>query len=221
MNDLKEAATSARNLVNDATAVHALRDESPGVAAELLRQLNKAFPEACAAIKKVAMELRCVRESVAAFGDVTAPTAHEAAVELVYILNRGKFGVEIVGRKPVENWPDPDELCAAIELEYSQALDRRKAESRAEPDNQSEEEADRRIVVDMARKTLTFDGKDYDVSSERALKWVDRLAENPGEWVSGTDFEFPLRTDKLKEFLHSEILALIESKPGAGSRLQL
>lgn len=84
-----------------------------------------------------------------------------------------------------------------------------------------------RIAVDLARRSLTLNGVEYAVSSERALRWVNLLAEHPGEWISGVDLEkldpalMTARPDKLKPFLPAEILILIESKPGAGSRLFL
>ena len=42
-----------------------------------------------------------------------------------------------------------------------------------------------RLTMDLPRKTLTLDGVTYDVASDNALRWVQVLAEHPGEWISG------------------------------------
>lgn len=85
----------------------------------------------------------------------------------------------------------------------------------------------RRIVVDLAKKTITFDDATYDVDSDQALRWVQVLASHLGEWISGPDLEkydpnlIGVRTDKLQLYLPKAILNLIESQPGKGSRLRV
>ncbi|MDA0836072.1 MAG: hypothetical protein O2955_21295 [Planctomycetota bacterium] len=83
-----------------------------------------------------------------------------------------------------------------------------------------------RVVVDLARKTITLDGIAFDCTSERALRWVKVLADRPGEWFAAGDLTahdaelMDVRTDRLRKFLPSKILDLIESQTGAGSRLK-
>ena len=80
---------------------------------------------------------------------------------------------------------------------------------------------------DVLGKTITLDGRTFDVKSERALRWVKVLAEHPEEWISSTrlssydDLLIAERTDKLKRFLPSEVLDLIVSEPREGSRICL
>jgi hypothetical protein len=83
-----------------------------------------------------------------------------------------------------------------------------------------------RLTVDLACKTVTLDGTKYDVSSENAIRWVKVLAEHPGEWISSSeltkyDSDLIVRTDRLKRFLPTQVLALIEQRTGAGSRIRL
>ena len=94
---------------------------------------------------------------------------------------------------------------------------------------QAKEPARLRLTVDFARKILTLDGVDYDVSSDNALRWVKVLADHPGEWISGADLGrkqyddllVGCRTDRLRRFLPKKISTLIDSKKGAGSRIRL
>jgi len=84
-----------------------------------------------------------------------------------------------------------------------------------------------RLIVDLTRKTITLDGKTYDVSSTSALRWVKVLASHPGEWISGTDLEKydselqNPRTDRWRQHLPELILCLIDSETGKGSRIRL
>ncbi len=84
-----------------------------------------------------------------------------------------------------------------------------------------------RITVDLQKRTVTFDGKTHDVTSEQALRWLKVLADRPGEWVSSKGLErydpelLQVRTDHLRKYLPEEICFLIDSKTGAGSRLHL
>jgi hypothetical protein len=82
------------------------------------------------------------------------------------------------------------------------------------------------IDVDLDRRTATLDGKPYEVTSTQALRWVKVLAEHAGKWISGTELaEYDeeldgVRTDKLRPHLPAKISALIDSKPGGGSRIR-
>jgi len=88
---------------------------------------------------------------------------------------------------------------------------------------ESEQPPSPQLKVDLPSKTLTFDGVEYDVSSERALRWVKILADRAPDWISGTDLEKldadlnTKRPDQLKKYLPLEIRNLIESRTGAGS----
>jgi hypothetical protein len=86
----------------------------------------------------------------------------------------------------------------------------------------------RRLTVDLDRRTLTLDGVEYDVSSQSALQWVQVLADRPGEWVSSSDLPkltnnelLDKRTDRYKRHLPEQVLALLDSETGAGSRIRL
>jgi hypothetical protein len=161
--DLEAAARAARYLASAACAIHAMieagegnkpakllipkpvpgdestytlmeagRCESP--VKHLLDDLNQQLPEACEAIRAVATELRLTRTSVFRCGDVVATTAHEAAMKMVYLLNGQWFGVEAIGRKQMEAWPDADEVIAEIELELTKV---RCSREQAKPFGQS------------------------------------------------------------------------------------
>lgn len=83
-----------------------------------------------------------------------------------------------------------------------------------------------RLTVDLARSTVTLDGTSHDVRSESALRWLAVLAAHPGLWISGRHLEdhdeelAGVRTDRLRRYLPEQILALIESDTGRGSRLR-
>ncbi len=84
----------------------------------------------------------------------------------------------------------------------------------------------RRIQVDLAQMTICLDGETFsDVQSPHALRWIKVLAEQPGVWISSKEllnYDSELdgcRTDKLRRHLPPQILKLISSKNGKGSRL--
>jgi hypothetical protein len=84
-----------------------------------------------------------------------------------------------------------------------------------------------RLTVDLPSKMLTFDGTAYPVRSERALRWVKVLADRAPAWVSSKELSrldrdlLADRTDKFKKSLPAEVLKLIDSQTGAGSRIRL
>src|ERR1051325_10303956 len=129
--DLNAAARGARSIVSRVAAIRGLlaAGVSKPTIARLERELNVELGQARAAIYCVKDELRGARSAIVRLGDFTAPTAHEMAVEMVYAINRKKFGVEIVGSKQVQAWPEPDEVLAEIELELTKAKDRRTSSS--------------------------------------------------------------------------------------------
>ncbi len=83
------------------------------------------------------------------------------------------------------------------------------------------------ISVDLARQTVTFNGKPFDVASVQSLRWVKVLAEHPGTWITGPELvrydpELDgVRTDKLRKNLPANICDIIESETSRGSRLSL
>lgn len=84
-----------------------------------------------------------------------------------------------------------------------------------------------RLTVDLKCKTITLDGEVMDCESENALRWVKILAAHPGKWISATelcthDEELlsPL-THRWLPKLPAKVKALINSKPGTGSRIRL
>ncbi len=87
--------------------------------------------------------------------------------------------------------------------------------------------ADKKLVVDVARRTATWHGRTYDLRSEQTARWLKVLADHPGQWFSSHKLylEDPRllnpRTDRLKNFLPEPIRALIESEARIGSRLKL
>jgi hypothetical protein len=83
-----------------------------------------------------------------------------------------------------------------------------------------------RLVFDLEKKTITFDGKVYD-APEMPIRWVRVLADRPGEWIASNalrkfdpDLIAP-RTSRWLKQLPKPIAKLIQSQPGAGSRLCL
>lgn len=98
---------------------------------------------------------------------------------------------------------------------------------KAEAGEQSQEPHAHRLTVDLPAKTITLDEEYYDVGSDNALRWVKVLAEHSDDWISGTDpkkydreLEYE-RTDRFKKHLPEEILSLIDSETGKGSRICL
>jgi len=121
--DLDDAAKAARYLASMSASIRGLMedDEDADVIMKLRRELNQSYADAREAIRNMAMELRRTRDSSVRIGGVVAPTAHEAAIEMVQVLNRERFGVEVIGRKQVAVWPDVDEVVAEIEIEFTKA----------------------------------------------------------------------------------------------------
>jgi hypothetical protein len=84
-----------------------------------------------------------------------------------------------------------------------------------------------RLAVDLGRLIVTFDGKQYDVESVQALRWLNVLAASPGLWISTRDLAerdtelIGARTDRLRNQLPSTIRLLIDSRTGRGSRIRL
>jgi len=82
-----------------------------------------------------------------------------------------------------------------------------------------------RIRVDLKRLTISLDGKEFNVPSEQACRWIKVLASRPGIWISSAglrdhDKELDgVRTYKLRLHVPPEINALVESRTGIGSRL--
>jgi hypothetical protein len=127
--DLDVAAREARYLASTVSAIRALPTAGASEVAitRLDAELKQRFEAAYQAIMAVAAELRLVRDRAAKFGDIIAPTAHEAALEMVLALNRERFGsgFQIIGRKCIEVWPNADEVIAEIDLETTKARARR------------------------------------------------------------------------------------------------
>jgi hypothetical protein len=84
-----------------------------------------------------------------------------------------------------------------------------------------------RLIVDLDRRTITLDGKTYNVNSEQACRWVKVLTDHPGVWISGKSLKnhdpelTGARTDLLRKHLSKKVNNLIESKVREGSRILL
>lgn len=143
--ELKAAANAARYLAHTVSTIRTLATAGADLAARrLFIELNERFPEACKTISAVEMELRQARkaEAVVQFGDITAPTAHEASIRMVFALNQelmrkadGRFYVrandqpdakiiafELLGEPVVRTWPHVRVVTDTIDLEYATAL---------------------------------------------------------------------------------------------------
>jgi hypothetical protein len=177
--DLKAAAREARYLASTAASIHGLQAAGATVSAtKLLHELNQKYPEARKAIANVAMELRRARESAVHLGDVVASTAHEAAVEMVLALNREQFGVDLLGRKRVQVWPDVDALMAEIEVEYAKASAHRKG---PEIDDDPEEVPPlERVLVILT----PYQGEIFKYLWRKQTASYDVLKSVPGAWSS-------------------------------------
>ena len=125
--DLRAAASAARYFASTVAAIRALPAAGAGndTVMRLARELSRRYDDLRAAIGAVSAELRQTRSCVFRAGDFVAPSAHEAAVKMVHALNRELFGdqigLEIVGRKRVEAWPDVEDVTAEIEWEFTRA----------------------------------------------------------------------------------------------------
>lgn len=87
-----------------------------------------------------------------------------------------------------------------------------------------------RLNVDLARMTITLDGRTYEVGCRNALRWVQVLADHDGAWISGPQLkeyepEFKelesTRTDRWTRALPVRVRCLIDSVKGKGSRIRL
>jgi hypothetical protein len=127
--DLDAAAREAGRLASAVAAIRSLPANLANAAKikRLVTELNQSFPDARSTIKAVELELRRTRDAIVRLSDIVAPTAHEAAVEMVLALNRELFGVEFVDRGNVKNWPDVREVIAEIKLETTKAIKLRDA----------------------------------------------------------------------------------------------
>lgn len=81
-----------------------------------------------------------------------------------------------------------------------------------------------RLVLDIKRMQIRFDGKVWD-STDARMETLSVLAERPGQWVSPKQFKptpnSQRRPDKLLRKLPGPVLALIESDRHKGRRLLL
>jgi hypothetical protein len=163
--DLNAAAAAARSLASEVTGLNALI--AKGVDVEIIRahsrQLNDSLPIARSCIRTVLTELRQVRTNAIQLGDISAPTAHECAITMVYAFNLAHTtGIELLSRKRVNTWPDCDLVLAEIELESTKAKSSREKEQ-----------------YNLKPTKIVEDSSDYKVSSDfRSVHWF------------GTDYEF-------------------------------
>ena len=125
--DLDAAARAARHLASGVAGIRGLAAAgvNEGVVKRLADELNAEYQELRKAIRAVEGEVRLTRQSCVRFGSLAAPTAHEAAVRMLWALNKELFGVEDIGRGQMHEWPDADEVIAEIELELTKARDNR------------------------------------------------------------------------------------------------
>src|SRR5947209_20537156 len=86
--DLDAAASAARGLASEVAGIRGLQEA--GARNETLKRLtiemNQGYFEAQKAIEAVTMELRQTRDRAVRFGDIVAPTDHEAALQMVLAL---------------------------------------------------------------------------------------------------------------------------------------
>ena len=196
--DLSAAAASARTLASAALAVCGLRamGASETTIQRLLADMNQLYPSARATIARVVVELRRTRTAAVRLGDIAAPTAHEAALEMVRALNRERWAdFEIVGQRNVQNWPDRNTVMAEIELETTKAKLFMEAESNstdtaAESDQPSMEQHLHQLaqaVGDENAARILAIVQRSDLTGEEKMEEVLRLdfrfvGKNSGEW---------------------------------------
>jgi hypothetical protein len=82
------------------------------------------------------------------------------------------------------------------------------------------------VHIDRVAVTVRTTGKDFDLKSEQAARWLKVLADHPGAWISGPDLiqhdeELDgARTDRLRKALPPQIRRMIETGR-RGARLKL
>ena len=208
------------------TLDHRLRDSGDGVSeytAELTRQVHSATV-------------------MVPVGDELFNNAHEAVVTLAQRFLFGAWGViDAAGFSSLLVSGNVGEFPGGLAIEKWDSLIRYLRQSKELGENEAHRlvklvENERihfqsvkgaRLVVDIKCGSVTYDGRAYDISSVNALRWLKILAEHPGEWISGGDLErydpelMSVRTSELRSFLPADILKLVESVTGKGSRLRL
>jgi hypothetical protein len=104
---------------------------------------------------------------------------------------------------------------------------RKAASSAAPPSGSADIPPPSRLTVDLDRRKVVLDGTEHDVKSESALRWIKVLVERPGHWCSSAELEahdkdlIGTRTDRLKQFLPEQVVNLIQSETGKGSRIRV
>ena len=185
--ELRVAASAARYLASAVAPIRALRETGASERAvkRLLDELNDALPTHKASIRAVTNLLRQTRDRAIKLGDISAPTAHEIAIELVHALNReviGKqFGHENIGRKQILVWPDTDELIAELELEHTKAVVHR--EFPAAPINTSETQAeapDGTTILYHGNQSYSLAGRDPETVSAEQHNFLTAFLEAQG-----------------------------------------
>lgn len=125
---------------------------------------------------------------------------------------------EVLQNKPWPVFPDWSDALVVVTNEGWAAIAKHRTKS---------ETLSTRLRVDIACQKVTLDGKSFDVSSPQALRWLKVLADRPSEWISSDNLKeyepelLGVRTDRLKKHFPPEILSLIDSETGKGSRLRL
>jgi DNA-binding MarR family transcriptional regulator len=189
---------------------------------ELLGALAQDYLAAEDAIKAVKMELRLTRNSAVCLGDITAPTAHEATLKMVQALNRElaareQVVFEIIGRKNVQTWPDPDTVISEIELETTKAKvfreDAERAKLVSQRNNPSQNESTEQLTEpQQARLTVDSEPNHLLALSETEYAILQQLAKDRPQRVKIIDLAADLearRTTVSEAVRHLESLNLV------------
>jgi len=203
--DLHVAAAAARRLATTVSTIRALRAEGATRPADWLSDdldsdSARGFFLDVAAIEAVEEELRRTRTAPARLGDVVAPAAHEATVEMVLALNRERLGLgNPLGRKPIVRWPDIEEVLVEIDLESSRARFNRQQAVASNRDD-AESAAPQYVTRDQIAAMV---GR----SKDKVMDWFNDDADSPEPAVEGGG-------GKAYQYIWSEVRPWLEAKSG-------
>ena len=118
------------------------------------------------------------------------------------------------------------ELMRALRLDLDAGIPQQQIPGFGTPPDRNRRGQDR-MWVDIETREVSIDGVVHQIDSLSAIRWLHVMWQHANQWVSSTDLggidpELDgAAPHRFKGFFPKQILILIQSKPGTGSRLLL